>query len=102
MCNNGGPNQTVCQDEWDKAVSNVVSRRGWVVKSGWGPYGEGDGDDITLVPARTSEPQAEHETITTSRLAAPSGTKVDLTDADFCASKRFRATNTKQGYGTCL
>jgi hypothetical protein len=72
------------------------------VRSGWGPYDEGEGDDITLVPARNSQPQAEHETRATSRLAAPSGTELDITDEDFCESKIFRRTDARRGFGICF
>jgi hypothetical protein len=98
-CRNGGEDQSVCMDEWKKARSNFLHRRGWWVKSGWGPYAECQGDDITPVPARKSVPQAEYETAATSRLAAPSGTKLDDTDEDFCQSKTFQKK--EQGFGIC-
>jgi PKD repeat protein len=103
FCNNGG-DQSVCEAEWNKALSNSNLRtgRGWKVRSGWGPYDEGEGDDITLVPARNSQPQAEHETRATSRLAAPSGTELDITDEDFCESKIFRRTDARRGFGICF
>ena len=101
MCDNGGVDQEVCKPEMEKAFLNWDQRKQWRVKRGWGPYDEGEGDDITLLPARISLPKAEHETAKTLEFAAPPNTKLDMSDEDFCESREFRKTVPKKGYGIC-
>jgi len=103
MCNNGGADN-VCRAEWEKAISNsnIGTRRNWTERRGWGPYVEGDsGDDIAKVPARRSEPQADYETAETLGFAAPPNTRLDITDEDFCESRRFQRQDAKRGFGVC-
>jgi hypothetical protein len=95
-CNNGG-NNNVCKDEFNKAVKNFKKRE-------WKAYFSGDPDNISPVPARISNPMHFQETVATSRLSAPAGTKLNKTDADYCQSKSFIEAQeqlAKQNFGTC-
>jgi hypothetical protein len=97
MCHNGG-SQKVCKSEWDKAINDSLKGRTWNA-----PF-LGDQDDIEKIPARSSDLTTTWETAATLKLAAPDGTRLDRSDANFCASKSFQESPEqlkKQAFGTC-
>ncbi|HYL91211.1 MAG TPA: hypothetical protein VEU32_20845 [Burkholderiales bacterium] len=93
-----------CTREWRKAFYDVAENRWWFEK--FGPYYESmNGDNVTQVAPQPnrhattygptgvqSSPQtvAVVEYASTRRLAAPSGTKLEIGDVAFCRSGRFR------------
>lgn len=86
-----------CSAEWDKAVYNMRDGRQWTHT--FGPYGPEGGDDITPVKSRGGQLVLNGRWITyggsespaTRRLAAPSGTSLDVQDEAFCASGHFKS-----------
>lgn len=81
-CNNKGPDQKVCADEWAKAERDFFRWRQWRAQFIRQPDG----------------------TRVASRLLAPDGTRLDRTDAAFCESQTFweeKAMLDLQGFGTC-
>jgi len=101
-----------CAAEWRKAVYNTRDGRLWTGR--FGPYPcSNTEDDLTDKPGRQTAvpsflggltPVTELETASSRRLAAPPGTRLDATDAAFCASGRFRETRGAPGisaWGVC-
>ena len=109
--------------EWNKAVYNVRDHRGWTATFGPYPLGNtaryGWWDDLRPVAARRAMMAPILSVLTlptltvaykgkerrsTTRLKAPSGTKLDQTDIAFCQSGAFSARSSPPLFapeGTC-
>ena len=109
--------------EWNKAVYNVRDHRGWTATFGPYPIGStaryGWFDDLRPVAARRAMmapvlsvltlptltvPYTGKERRATTRLKAPSGTKLDQTDIAYCQSSAFSARSSPPLFapeGTC-
>ncbi|MBE9032557.1 hypothetical protein IQ266_22730 [filamentous cyanobacterium LEGE 11480] len=97
-CNNGGEDQEICRDTWDKAVQNTLAGHTWKATFSRNP------DNTKIVSGRKAEPRYYYETVATATLKAPRGTQLERTDAEFCASKQFQETQqqlSSQNFGTC-
>ena len=99
MCNNDGDDSifSYCVPEWNKAVFDKL--KGFQ----WNASFSGEPDNLTKVSARLSDPKSLLETVATSRLKAPEGTKLGVMDWEFCESGTFKDEDQKyaQGFGTC-
>jgi len=98
-CNNA---KRQCCTEWNKAVDNKLKGRTWLPKpSPFGPYLANQGTNLN---GSQSNVRGYPELPATLLLKAPDGTKLDATDAAYCASGKFMETDTvvkSQGFGTC-
>jgi len=98
-CNNA---KRQCCTEWNKAVDNKLKGRTWLPKpSPFGPYLANQGTNLN---GSQSNVRGYPELPATLLLKAPDGTKLDATDAAYCASGKFMETDAtvkSQGFGTC-
>lgn len=96
-----------CKGEWEKAVRNTREGKRWRVI--FGPYTIYNPADDTsptvgrkmgLPTARGGRdvPQWPNESGFTRRLSAPSGTKMDPDDEEFCVTGRFSAKTASDGW----
>ena len=114
-----------CKAEWEKALRNTYQGRQWRVTFGEPPYVPPYSitnytDDLTFAPAPNRQlglpiadtfsppvPNSKNdsisvlqETVSTHRLAAPSGTRLDWYDVEFCQSKQA-TYDVEKGFITC-